>query len=217
MTILAWHNDEALKAEAVASMRRHRQADEFIRGSYMTAFPEAASGFKGCFHGCLTTEKLAAEKGIPVAEYVGRHWSDSWHADGERLWGIPARLGAVLDKLFESIPDGWSDFAVNSVEAMPVGADLDVAVDRWMLDLLVDPDHGVVIHTADGSAQRTAVENVAKLYRRRLDGAEPTRQEWKAAAAYADAAAYAAADAAYAAAADADADAAAADAADAAA
>jgi hypothetical protein len=209
MAVLAWHNDHTLKAEAVAAMRAHRDADELIRGTYLESFPESPSGFKGCFHGCLTTGRLAAEQGISVVEFVRTSYPEGWHADGERLWGIPVRLGSVLDKLFESLPEGWSDFAVDSVEAMPVGADLDAAVDRWLLDLLVDPERGVVAHTAEGSAQRAAVDAVAALYRRRIEGDEPTRDEWRsatAAAAYATAAAaYAAANASYDASYDADA------------
>src|SRR5882724_1668551 len=143
--ILAWHSDPALKAEAVAAMTRHRKADEFIRGNYLAISSETAAGFRGCFHGCLTTEKLAADKGTQLAKFIAQGGPINWHEEGERLWGIPVRLGALLDRLFESLPEGWAEFAVASVEAMPVGVDLDAAVDRWLLDLLVDPEHGVIV------------------------------------------------------------------------
>ena len=199
MTIIAWHGDPGLKAEAVALMTRHREQDDFIRGTYTLLSPGAAAGYKGCFHGCLTTEKLAVEASITPAEFVKRNAYSGWHADGERIWGIDRRVGAVLDRCFESLPEGWADFAVASIEAIPVGADLGPALDAWLLDVLADDEHGVRQYTVEGSAQRIAVDVVVGLYRRRIGGDDPSDDEWRKAA-YAAAAADAGADAAYAAA-----------------
>jgi hypothetical protein len=202
--ILAWRGDPALKAEAVALMTAHRAADDFIQGTF-TQLGE--SSFRGCFHGCLTTEKLAAEANLPVTDYL-RHSSAAqidYYGEGERIWGIDRKVGYVLDRTFEAMPDGeHGDFAVAATQAIPVGADLSRVIDRWLLDILADPEMGVRRHTADGSAQWIAVDAVIALYERRLAGDEPTRDEWiaarrAAAAAYASAyAAYASAYAAYA-------------------
>jgi hypothetical protein len=133
MTVLAWHNDPALKAEALARMQAHRAADEFILGEYIEADPRATAGFKGCFHGCLTAERLAAEKGMTPAEFAKTRPWRAWHDEGERLWGIPAELGGLLDDTFEeldSVGDS-AEFAVASVDAVAVGADLSGVVDRY--------------------------------------------------------------------------------------
>jgi hypothetical protein len=208
-TVLAWHGDPQLKADAVERMREHAAADRLIRGAYVDHDGDATT-WRGCLHGCLTAETIAAERGISVADLIEDPdvW---WHVESERLWGIPRQLGALLDRLYEALDEPPGEVAVGMLEAIPVGADLTVAADRLMLDVLVDPEHGVWRHTAEGSRQREAVERVAQLYRRRLAGDEPPEAEWRDAAADADAAAYAyaayaayaAADAAYAAAADA--------------
>lgn len=129
MTILAWHNDPALKADAVTRMKKHREQDEFVQGSYVDT---SGAKVKGCFHGCLTAEKLAEEQGVPVGLVdsfagLGRSlgWT-SWHVHGERIWGIPRDLGELLDGIFEH-QDGAAaagEFAVAVTEAIPVGADL---------------------------------------------------------------------------------------------
>ena len=208
--ILAWHGDPALKAEAVALMTAHRAADDFIQGAF-TQLDETRLRFRGCFHGCLTTEKLAAEASLPVGDYLRRSAAQiNYHDEGERIWGIDRKVGYVLDRTFEAMPDGeHGDFAVAATQAIPVGADLSRVIDRWLLDILADPEMGVRRHTADGSAQWIAVDAVIALYERRLAGDEPTRDEWiaarrayaaTAAATYAAyAATYAADDATYAA------------------
>jgi hypothetical protein len=202
--ILAWHGDPALKAEAVALMIAHRAADDFIQGAF-TQLSE--TGFRGCFHGCLTTEKLAAEANLAVTDYLRSAAPIDYHGEGEQIWGIDRKVGYILDRTFEAMPDSeHGDFAVAATQAIPVGADLSRVIDRWLLDILADPEMGVRGLIADGSAQRTAVDAVVALYERRLAGDEPTRDEWittrrAAADAGADAAAaavdaYAAADAA---------------------
>lgn len=161
-------------------------------------------GTASCFHGCLTGDALRAEKGYTLDDLDRLEGGVDWHREGERFWGIPHGLGAVLDAMFEALPaDECAAFAVAATRAIPVGADLGLVVDRWLLDILADSERGVVRHTAEGSAQRAAVDAVAALYRRRLSGDEPAQAEWRTARRAADAAAYAAADAARAAAADA--------------
>lgn len=183
-TITAWHNDPALKAEAVARMRAHRDADEFIRGSYLRTDPDKAGGYRGCFHGCLTTEKLAAERGVTVTSLVNQYlrdeerapWDDiAWHDEAERIWGIPADLAGLLDDTFEwQPPEHAGVFAVECVEAIPVGADLPQVPVRLALEML---EGGAGY---DGDRDEHDVQ-VAALLRRRLAGDEPDGSEWAAA------------------------------------
>jgi hypothetical protein len=201
---IAWHGDPDLKAEVVARIAAHRVEDSIIQGLYQEIDHNLASGYRGCLIGCT----------LP-AQAKGREPSVGWHTRVEELYGIPRAIGYLLDRIFENLPtdDGQhAVFAVASIEAVPVGADLSLVSSKLMLEILADAERGVLRHTAEGSDQRAAVEAVIALYVRRLAGDEPSRDEWLAArrdayaadAAYADAdaAAYAA-DAAYAGVADA--------------
>lgn len=175
--LLSWHGDPLIKAVAVASMHAHRAADEIMQGRFVQLNPDSDSGFRGCFHGCLTGNALMAERNITPVQLTDVHVE--WHAEGERLWGIPRRLGYMLDKMFEALPPrDCAAFAVDVTEAIPVGVDLSQVVDRWMLDILTNPAGGVARYTNDGTAQHAAIEAVAELYRRRLAGSEPTLHEW---------------------------------------
>lgn len=177
-TVLAWHGDPGLKTEAVARMRAHREADEFTQRAFVLVDPDKASGYRGCFHGCLTADALIAERGVSLADLANSFMN--WHREGEQTWGIPARLGVVLDHMFEALPaEDCAAFAVDATEALPVGADLSQVVDRWTLDLVADPDHGVGRH-ALGERQQQVVEQVAALTRRRLAGDEPDAAAWRA-------------------------------------
>jgi hypothetical protein len=130
--LLAWHGSAELKADAVARMRAHREADTLIHGSYLMRDPEAARGYQGCFHGCLTAEVLAANQGIAVAELDLAHLS--WWKEAERFFGIPAELAAELDTRFERLdmPES-ADFAVAVTEAIPVSADLSGVLDAALV------------------------------------------------------------------------------------
>jgi len=203
ITTLAWHNNPDLKIEVVDRLQQHRAEDSIIKGVYQQLSPELASGYRGCAIGC-TLPHLEREP-------------SSWHGRVEDMYGIPRTVARLIDGIFENLPTGddqHARFAVEVIEAVPVGADLSLVTARLMLDLLADPDHGVRQYTQPDSRQRVAVDAVIGLYRRRLGGEEITAKEWRDAADAAYAAAAAAADAAYAAA---YADAAAVDAADAAA
>ncbi len=193
----AWHNSAALKAEVYARMLAHREEDSIIQGLYQIVDPSVASGYKGCLIGCTLPYRGGEKQPF-----------EGWHNRVADLYAIPAGVGHLLDRVFENIAhDEAGPFALASIEAIPVGADLTLVLSRWWLDVLVDPEHGVVRHTAVGSPQRTAVETVATLHQRRLLGDEPARSSWvqarekawtarRVAVAAADAAADAVADAA---------------------
>ena len=140
MTVLAWHGSADLKAATVARMKLHRDHDELIAGSYLD-FSDLAqrtpSKYRGCFHGCLTAERLSDERGVPVNE-VDLYGDVSWHEEAQRLYGIPVEVGALLDSVFESLDDQHGAFAVQTLAAIPVGADL-TAVDVERLWQLVEP------------------------------------------------------------------------------
>lgn len=123
----AWHGDPELKAEVLARMIAHREADEIIQGHYRVWDPEAASGYKGCLVGCtLPGEMEDTEKHVAWHPNPINRPREGWHQRVELLYGIPADVAHLLDSTFEDQEtfDEAAEFAVASIEAIGVGADL---------------------------------------------------------------------------------------------
>lgn len=164
----AWHGSAELKAEVLSRMLAHRAEDSIVQGIYQELDPEVASGYRGCLIGC-TLPKPAG----PQGDLFGGHW----HTRVAELYGIPKHVAEILDTVFEDLePSECPTFAVASIEAIPVGADLEQVTDRWILALLSDPEFGAraVLTTP---AQRQACDLLINLYTRVLAGADITNEE----------------------------------------
>lgn len=160
--VTAWHNDPDLKAEVLARMIAHREADEIIQGVYQDLDPNLASGYRGCLIGC-TLPKLKDRWSM----------SETWQELVEKYYGIPAAVGYLLDYTFESLDYGdHAAFAVNSIEAIPIGADLTAVPDLFVLELLAE-----AAKRLDGPAVAASAA-VAELVQRRMAGDEPTDDQW---------------------------------------
>lgn len=172
--MLAYHNDQAVKAFYVNRMKTHIAADEMVHGVYIEGTP-GEPGFRGCAVGCTL------------------HGRD--HAAYERELGIPVQLGWLHDRVFEGLPMAEAQpFALAALEVIPIGADLSLVWPEVALWLMEDAAYGVLQHVQGErfEQQRTAIEWVAALYRDWLtQGEPPIRENFFAAADYA-AAAYAA-------------------------
>lgn len=106
--MLAWHNNPDLKTETVQRMREHAAADRIRQGNYQTL----THPFRGCLIGCLLPRMLRS----PL---------EGWHDRVATTYGIPRTVGLYLDCIFEYLPPTDAPtFAVDSIEAIPVGADL---------------------------------------------------------------------------------------------
>jgi len=131
----AWYGDPEFKAIIMAQMLEHRKKDRFIKGSYRDfggdgdgydALVQTMDNFKGCAIGCLVTSKLGLNLDRTLPAWEG------WHRLVEKEFNIPARVAKQIDFLFESQPS-FADaaiFAVASVDAIPVGANLEELVTR---------------------------------------------------------------------------------------
>lgn len=176
----AYHGSHELKVAIVAEMRAHAAAETLMRGHYWNDEDKT-----GCFIGCITK-------------------SDS-HAKAMERLGCPLPLCHLIDDVFEGVSgasraDGRR-FAVDILEAMPVGADLSAVPDHlmaWTMERLLTLEE-----VTENEAVRSCVDTVRGLYQRRLAGDEPSQEDWDAARAAAWAAAGDAEDAARAAAGDA--------------
>lgn len=181
--MLAWHSDPDLKAEALMRMKTHQVQDEIIQGTYFTETnvkigPGFGSGFKGCFHGCLTSEKYMQEHNLSsrqfykmfIETYSGGVW---YHEQGELIWGIPESLGFLLDETFESL-DGSEEaamFAVESIEAMAVGADLNGVAETF------DEAEGAVYDNPDADPRWETEKGRAQILLQMLREAPVPNQE----------------------------------------
>ncbi|MEV0399591.1 hypothetical protein [Actinoallomurus sp. NPDC050550] len=177
--IRAWHNRPELKAAAVGRLRAVQASGDFRKGGHA----ESEGRLHGGLHISLNAQRVAEEKSVSLSVVLAEDSGVDWLDESERRWGIPRVLGALLHQCLEQVPAQEArPFAVAALEAMPVGAYLRPVVAQWILELLGDESNGVRRHTADGSPQRGAVDQVIELYRRKLAGTHPAPSEWTAAA-----------------------------------
>jgi hypothetical protein len=136
----------------------------------------------------------------------------SWQNGDTKITDFPGCSARPLARLVQSLNDrlaGTDGFLSpeNSLIVLDLGWQTvgtagapRVVVWRWLADLLIDPEHGVVKYAKPDGAK--AIRRVAELCMRESDGHRVSAAEWRearadaAADAYADAYAYAAADAA---------------------
>ena len=177
----AFHGKQEIKDEYIKRLQDHYDADEIVKGVYW-------QNGKGCAVGCTL------------------HSGD--HKAYEVELGIPEVLAWLQDSIFEGLsPKDAKEFPLNFLNAVNVGSDLSQVGDKFLHWLLVDPEHGVIKYATN----KKAVQDVADLYERKINGETINRDVWGAAAAdvvraaaattaYAGYAGYAATRAAYAAA-----------------
>jgi hypothetical protein len=164
--LIAFHGDPRIKETYLARVRQHRAADELVKGQYW-------ENGKGCAVGCTI------------------HSDD--HCRYETELGIPQALARLEDSIFEALPNdkamAWPE---QFLAAIPVGADLSLVTTRFLHWLLVDPVDGVVRFAEGGG--KAAIEQVAELFAREIEGGTVVAAEWHDAATAvetAEAAAYA--------------------------
>src|ERR1700693_2403938 len=167
----AFHGQQDVKDKYIKRVRKHREADELIRGA-------GWDGHRGCAVACTL---------------------DAYnHAAYETELGIPSQIAYLEYQLIERLPLSvameWPERFLSSIEP---GKNLDLVTAHWFVWLLVDPKDGV-IQFAKRDRSETAIRNVAGLYQRQIDGQNVTSEEFRRAAT-ADASAASSADAAYAA------------------
>jgi len=134
MQKLAWLNNPDLKEEVLLRMKQHRAEDSIVQGIYQQYAPEFASQYKGCLLGCTLPMQPHVRRSEPYMN------GTTWHEEVERLYGIPVMVAHLMEHVFESLSFRWAaQFAVDSIEAIPVGADLSGFVDRWRHDLQTRP------------------------------------------------------------------------------
>ena len=127
-TILAYHNDPERKARFLAELKAHQQADRFLRCTYWDKDDQ-----RGCAVGC-SIESITRH----IDTTVQINHND--HAGLADWLGIPTALAFLEDRLFEGVTiERSKTWPVEFAEAIPVGADLSMAMPRFLHWLLSDP------------------------------------------------------------------------------
>lgn len=157
----AYHGDHALKAQVMKELAEHREADRLVKGQYW-------EDGKGCAVGCLVK-------------------SDDHELFSQR-YGIPVELVYLNDRTFERLENHLSQqWPERFMGAINVGADLNAVhlkLRHWLLTdfiQLLSSDAGEIV--ASVNQCREAVDKVAQLLKRKIDGDVVTDKEWQTAGA----------------------------------
>lgn len=168
----AWHNDPDLKRDALDRMNAARIENRFIRTVYQEPVDDNPGVYRGCLIGMLFP---------PDTDGFGH-----WHQLTQDTYGIPAPVAHLLDAAYELVPFGHTkhaDFAVDAVEAIPVGADLTRVIAAVAYDLITEAPYGFAADPDLSADAKTAVEDLGALYRRWLTGDHPSAAQWRTVAA----------------------------------
>ena len=109
------------------------------------------------------------------------------HAAYETELGIPQAIAQLEDGIFENLEIKLAmEWPEKFLAAIEPGADLSLVMARWFVWMLVDPTDGVIKYVKSSKA-KAAIQCVAELYQRQINGCEVSIEEFRetaAAAAY---------------------------------
>jgi hypothetical protein len=149
MDFTAFHNSLTIRQFYVERVLAHQFAHEIVQG---TSWKTTAAGA------------------------VGSTLHSNQHSQYEEMLGIPRQLAYLEDRIFEGLPAREAQaFPFAFLTSIPLGADLSLVLARFMLWLLIDPEHGVV-RFAGKHGQ--VISDVAALYQRILNGEAVAKPEW---------------------------------------
>ncbi len=166
----AYRGIQELKMTMVAAAIRHREADRLAQGLGYGKL-DASGKWRGCAVGCtIQTINLKQRRQIWFGDHVAY----------ESELGVPRMLAYLEDGIFEALPKAaaltWPE---RFLQAIPVGADLSGVGDRFLHWLLVDPVAGVM-QFARTKPARKAIQDVARVYVKKIGGATVARKQWEA-------------------------------------
>jgi hypothetical protein len=152
----AFHGDPAIKEKYITRVVTHRRKHEIVQRTYNVGI--------GLYPGIVGCTVHSAD----TAAY-------------ETELGIPEPLAQLFDCIYEALPFGeYQKWAIQSLECIPVGADLSLMEDRILLWMLTEELPKLV----EDRFIETQVRDLTALYQRRLMGDEPAPGEWQAACSF---------------------------------
>lgn len=172
-------SDPTIRTLFLEQVRLHEQQDRIIQGTY--AEDEGnVTRFRGCYFGCAWNSLRIA---VPA---IDKAFGPSDREEIAAAMGLPLRVARVAEGIFEGLPTEEAPafaraMAEVTADAAARAANLEMVWPRFIIPVLVGSGRGIIWH-ARTNRQRAAIQNVADLYSRTLEGVEVTRQEWKDAA-----------------------------------
>jgi len=155
--MLTYNNDADFKKLIVDEMKRHKELDQFKKGTYSS---NDVSIFKGCSVGCTIDS---------INKILGKKYLYFSHKDVAETLGIPLWLVLLQDSMFENLPDEkGAEFSVEFLDAIPVGVDIDSIKYKFQLFVLNEYLNIVLnLKNLEKKLQKKvvdAVKNVINLY-----------------------------------------------------
>jgi hypothetical protein len=146
----AWLGSLELKEEILRDLAEDLQLERYVQGSYITGANDDDQAFYGCHVGCLMMARACYDNRRDsnplrlvdlVTETLERGYL--WHGHVPEKLGMPRDLAEFWDKTYEKLPPDLAPrFAVQSLQCVPVGADLRNVLARLIAWLLDDPQAG---------------------------------------------------------------------------
>lgn len=144
--------NQELKSALVAEIRKHREHDQVVQGSY-GGYVEGK--FRGCAVGCAIHSLCLLED---------RGYSTSDTNLYESKFGIPTILGDLQDVIHEGLSDeSFPTWPERFMEAVPTEKDLSLAFPKFVLWFLTDETYGI-LNYAIGTIHQEAVEEASGLF-----------------------------------------------------
>lgn len=120
--MLTFHGKEEFKQELIGLARKHREQDEFIKGTYSD---DEAESFRGCSVGCLIND---------INKKTGKTYEYSDHEKLAKELGWPEFVCRLQDSIFEGLPDPlFKEWTERLIEAIPVGKDISRALPKFLI------------------------------------------------------------------------------------
>lgn len=142
--MIAYLGDPNLKAQTLAMIEAHRQADELAKGAYVKTNGKTTY----CAVGCVLKDPHGG------------------HSRYETEFGIPAQLAYLEDPIFEALPDERAlTWPGEFMAAIGVGADLAPVWSRFAAWMMTDPHWGIAATTKVEDV-KAVCERVADAYLR---------------------------------------------------
>jgi len=165
--------NQELKSALVAEIRKHREQDQVIQGSYGE---DSTGKFRGCAVGCAIHS---------LADINGTFLFTDDHGIYERELGIPRILAELQDVIHEGLPDeSFPTWPERFMEAVPTETDLSLVFPKFVLWFLTDEKYGI-LNYAIGTKHQEAVEEAAELFSAIVAGERIPLQVWRDCAEYA--------------------------------
>ena len=164
--------NQELKSALVAEIRKHREHDQVIQGSYGT-LGDPSGLFRGCAVGCAI-DSLFMVNGYYTPENC---YAD--HGIYERELGIPSILAELQDVIHEGLSDEiFPTWPERFMEAVPTETDLSLVFPKFALWFLTDEKFGIFNYSI-GTPPQEAVEEAAELFSAIVAGERIPLQVWR--------------------------------------